>query len=66
MKKEKKFDFKHYWLCMNCAKERGGKFPEGHCCTVTISTCPYCGVHGTIIPYVDFDWEGLDTKNLRD
>lgn len=64
MKKE--FDFKHHWLCMECADSFGAKWLEGHCCTVTEDVCPYCNVKKTIIPYVDFDWVQRKTRHLRD
>ncbi len=64
--KKIKMDFKHYWLCMKCAEERGASFPPNHCCTVTQGKCPYCKEVTTIIPYVDFDWIDMDTKHLRD
>ena len=52
-----KTKFKHYYMCGECAVKMGGVFPEGHCCTVTIDTCPYCKTENvTCIPYVDFDW----------
>jgi len=57
----------HYWLCMECATKNGGKWPEGHACTVSVGTCPYCAEENvTIIPYVDFDWPDINTKHLRD
>ena len=59
--------FEHYWMCFECATEMGGTFPEGHCCTVCLDTCPYCGKENvTVVPYVDFDWTDLDTEHLRD
>lgn len=59
-------DFKHYWLCYDCALARGGTWPEGHACTTTRDTCPYCKEEKTVIPYVDFDWPGKDFKRARD
>lgn len=56
----------HYWICVKCAKERGGTFPEGHICTVTHDKCEYCGIEQTVIPIVDFDWKNWNTKHLRD
>lgn len=68
MKKKKKFDFKHYWLCGECAEGFGGTFPANHVCTVTYGPCPYCkdNENKTIIPWPDFDWPNKDTKGLRD
>lgn len=56
----------HYWLCIDCAKEKGGIFPEGHVCTVMKGECPYCKKDKTIVPWVDFDWPDVRTKHLRD
>ena len=48
---------KHYWLCADCAKEKGGTWPDGHVATVMVGECPYCKVTTTIIPWVDFNWK---------
>lgn len=56
-----------YWLCSDCAEERGANFPEGHVCTVTHGQCPHCGQDDkTIIPWVDFNWPKRKTEHLRD
>lgn len=57
MKKKAAVKFPHYWLCGDCAKNKGGVWPEGHCATVMQGDCPYCGTKNvTIIPWVDFNW----------
>lgn len=49
--------FKHYYMCSDCAKDKGGVFPEGHVCTVMRGECPYCKTQDVIlIPWVDFNW----------
>lgn len=59
--------FRHYWMCWSCADKMGGKFPEGHVCTVTSGKCLYCETEDvTLIPYVDFDWKDIKTEHLRD
>lgn len=60
--------FPHYWMCWECAEKLGGKWPKGHCATVTSGICKYCDDPElkTIIPWVDFNWPGLDTSQLRD
>lgn len=64
---KKKMDFKHYWLCSDCATERGGSFPDNHVCTVLPDQeCPYCHDKKTLVPYVDFDWPGHDFRYARD
>lgn len=56
----------HYWLCSECARDKGGVFPEGHACTVMSGKCPYCDKENvTLIPWVDFDFpkdKKLDKK----
>ncbi|MFN9115841.1 MAG: hypothetical protein ACK5XN_37805 [Bacteroidota bacterium] len=51
--------FPHYWICMDCAKQKGGTFPKNHVCTVVAdSICEYCNKQkDSIVPFVDFDWE---------
>lgn len=62
--------FPHYWICDNCAKERGGEWPDEHVATVAKKMCKYCdGKNQTndfISPYVDYDWHTVKTKHLRD
>ncbi len=63
--------FPHYWICFTCAKEKGGIWPEGHVATVAPIKCEYCNDKNRLkdeasAPYVDFDWEDLETKHLRD
>lgn len=49
--------FEHYYMCIDCAKDKGGVFPEGHVCTVTKGECPYCKAQDVVlIPWVDFNW----------
>lgn len=58
---------KAYWLCMKCAIKAGGKWPEGHICTVlTDANCPFCKQKRTTIPYVDFNWTWQNTEGMRD
>lgn len=63
---------KHYWGCKECFESMGGKFPEGHVCTMTMGKCKYCGIDNlTLIPWVDFDWPkdrqtDLISKVVRD
>lgn len=56
-----------YWLCDDCATAKGGKFPNGHVCTVTHGTCKYCSKDNVmLIPWVDFEWPLRKTKHMRD
>lgn len=53
--------FPHYWICCNCAKERGGTWPPGHIATLAYIKCEYCDgknhtANEAIAPWVDFDW----------
>lgn len=70
-KKGKKLSFPFYWICDECARSKGGKWPKGHVATATSGMCMYCRgenqrLSNTIIPYVDYDWPGLDTSSGRD
>jgi len=57
----------HYSMCFKCAAKQGGKMPKGHVCTVTFGKCLYCKTKDvTLIPWVDFDWQGRRTVHLRD
>ncbi len=59
--------FPHYWICFECAENKGGTWPPGHCATVHTGECPYCLKKDvTVIPFVDFDWKDLDTIQWRD
>lgn len=63
--------FPHYWICVACAKERGGTWPKGHVATVALKTCQYCNGNNhepdqLISPWVDYDWTDIKTKHLRD
>lgn len=61
---EKKFS--HYWMCLDCAKAKGGVETEG-CCTVIRGTCEYCElpIEQTLIPWVDFDWPADNNATKR-
>lgn len=30
------------WVCLDCAKERGARIPEGHCYTIHSDVCGIC------------------------
>lgn len=48
--------FPHYWMCGQCAKDKGGVWPEGHVCTMVYDTCKYCDIPGPLAPWVDYNW----------
>lgn len=62
--------FPHYWICSECAKERGGSWPKGHVATFSQMLCKYCkgDKQGEefIAPYIDYNWPNLKTSHLRD
>jgi len=48
----------NYWACHLCMTDAGGRFPEGHVCTVTKGRCKVCFAKDvTLIPWVDYDWK---------
>ena len=48
---------KHYWLCGDCAKKKGGVWPKGHVATSILGKCPYCKKEDeSLVPYVDYNW----------
>ena len=64
-------DFPYYFICRKCAKKKGGRWPKGHCATVSLVVCKYCKGKNHkkdeyIAPYVDYDWKKMDTRRLRD
>lgn len=65
-KKKKKLRLDNYWICYQCALDRGGKWPRGHMATVITGTCTYCDGKNQnstfIIPYVDFNWPGIELE----
>lgn len=57
----------HYWICPECAADRGGTWPEGHVATCSFDTCPYCKSNlGTVAPIADYDWPDRDLSAGRD
>jgi len=61
----------HYWACNDCMTEAGGKFPEGHICTMIKSNCELCGAKDQLMaPWVDCNWpnkeDDLIAKANRD
>ena len=59
----------HYFICMECATEKGGVIPPDSCNTVHEDQCPYCGKTATLVPIVDFNWPDKTKdyfKKLRD
>jgi predicted amidophosphoribosyltransferase len=58
-----------YWICDTCAKERGGKWPEGHVATLAVKKCGYCdgknhGVKEAIAPWVDYNWTNKELTHI--
>jgi hypothetical protein len=60
--------FRWYWICDACAVKMGGEWPPNHVCTATIAKCNYCKSkkEKTVIPWVDYNWPGIDTTRMRD
>lgn len=57
-----KKDLIHYYICFDCATEKGGKWPKGHCATMHQDKCPYCNKVETLCATSDFDWPDWKPK----
>lgn len=45
-----------YYLCFDCARKLGGKWPEGHVATCHGGLCPECGLEKSLASYDDWGW----------
>lgn len=56
----------HYWLCAQCAEEKGGVMEDDRGITVCAGDCPYCGDKNVaLIPWVDYNWPKDRDLNTR-
>jgi len=53
-------------ICGDCARERGGAWPEGHAATFYTVICPYCGRTKPVCDIGDFDWPDRKLRGMRD
>lgn len=66
-KKLKKLELPHYFICSDCAKERGGRWPECHCATMHYDKCEYCGrLEQALCATTDYLWGKEKTLKVWD
>jgi hypothetical protein len=53
-------------ICHDCAKEKGGFWPEEHLATQWYGTCDYCHRRKECCSIGDWDWTDVDFSNRRD
>jgi hypothetical protein len=51
-----KIDFEHYFICADCAKEKGGVWPKGHQATCHMGECGYCKKPKALAAWSDYSW----------
>ena len=56
----------HGYICSECAEEKGGEWPEGHCATFHYNDCPYCGKRKALASVGDWNWPDRKPRGLRD
>ena len=54
------------YVCSECAKKMGGKWPKGHCATCHTGTCPYCGKEKGLVSIGDYNWKNVSFIGMRD
>lgn len=58
-------DFPYYFICHDCAIEKGG-VPPKYPCTVHRDTCPYCKEKKTLWATTDFSYPKLGKEAIWD
>ena len=58
------YDFDIDSICIKCALERGGSWPEGHVATWSNTPCVCCGEEYTA-SINDFDWDEDDDNSYK-
>lgn len=53
-------------ICFDCAREQGGKWPDGHCATTYTGKCNVCGREKAVCSYNDWIWPGNKTQTSWD
>ena len=53
-------------ICFDCAKERGGRWPEAHKSNCQGGICPYCGGFKSLTAYDNFIWPGQTDQEVTD
>lgn len=58
--------FRYGYICMECARERGGTWPECHCATFHVGICGYCWRKISLCNIGDWDWPDGLRRGMRD
>ena len=53
-------------ICRDCAKEKGGVWPEGHVATQWYGNCDYCHKRKACCSIGDWNWPNVDFSVRRD
>lgn len=56
---------KYDYICRECAKKCGGKWPKGHCATFHDGICGMCEKHKSLANVGDWNWPDK-TRGMRD
>lgn len=56
IKTPKNLKLPHAYICSDCAFDRGGRWPEGHCATSHTDICPYCNKQEGLVATTDYLW----------
>ena len=55
-----------YFICVTCARKRGGVWPRGHCATMHAGRCDLCGEWRSLANVGDWDWPDGVERGGRD
>jgi len=44
------------YICFECARARGGVWPDGHVATISTGECPACKRKVSLASVGDYDW----------
>ena len=54
------------YLCDECARRNGGKWPKGHAATMHIGKCDICKNERSLANVGDWDWPDGKARGMRD
>lgn len=54
------------YICVECARAMGGRWPKGHCATSHTGTCDACGRERGVANVGDWNWPDRVLRGMRD